>query len=97
MGGETCQVNEILKKNNVSVEKIEEYILGYQSDNTKAFLTLINTVIITTLIYGSIFLLPYKIYYPIWIMLRAFLFIRIYIIFHDCTHGSFFSNQTWNW
>jgi omega-6 fatty acid desaturase (delta-12 desaturase) len=94
---EKPQVDEILKPKGVSVADIEKHISNYGSDTTRGFIYLFNTLLIIAAIYGSYFIIPYKAFWPVWVVLRTMLFIRIYILFHDCTHGSYFENQTWNW
>ena len=94
---EKPRVEDMLKPKGVSLADIERHIQNYGSNNTKALVYILNTILIAVAIYGSYFLFPYKIFWPIWILARSGLFIRIYILFHDCTHGSYFTNQTWNW
>jgi acyl-lipid omega-6 desaturase (Delta-12 desaturase) len=85
-----------LKTKNVTIGMIEAHIENYKANNTKGFITIFTTILMLIALYASYFYIPYKVYWPIWVFLRAGWFIRVYIFFHDCTHGSFFTNQTWN-
>lgn len=96
--GGSPEVDKILIKKGLSFKDIDNHIKKYQADHFKAFVSIFNTLIIIILCYGSYFWVvkDLPILWPIWIFVRAGLFLRIYIYFHDCTHGSFFSNPTAN-
>ena len=89
-------VAEKLSKKNVTFEMIDSHIKKYGANNTKGFITIFTTILMLAALYASYFYIPYKLYWPLWIALRAGWYIRVYIFFHDCTHGSYFTNQNWN-
>src|SRR5690625_7085611 len=65
------------------------------ADNKKSIIQILNTIlplfIFWTLAYVSI---PYSILLALaFTILASGLIIRTFIIFHDCTHGSFFINK----
>ncbi|MFB4212456.1 fatty acid desaturase [Shouchella sp. JSM 1781072] len=78
---------------------LKKSVAPYAKSNTKiGVLQLINTLLPFFLAW---FLAYQSITLSIWLSLlfsviAAGLVVRIFIIFHDCTHGSFFQNPKWN-
>jgi fatty acid desaturase len=85
---------EHIKKVYPEVEK-HLSIGKYQTNDFDAFLTILRTIVFIVVIYSSYFYLP-TFLLPLWAFVRGCLFIRIYILFHDCTHMSFFTKPSWN-
>ena len=84
-----------------TIQELRQQIAGYgRPDIRKAVWQLVNTL----LPYGGLTALLYfmaRHAYPVWTfpvpMLLASLFlVRIFILFHDCTHGSFFASDRAN-
>ncbi len=71
-----------------------------KSDHRKVVIQILNTVIPYILLLGSIFTLASRGVAFGWLLgpsiIAAGLMVRIFIFFHDCTHGSFTSSKKWN-
>lgn len=83
----------------MSMKDIRAVITQYQKSNTaKALWQLVSTLGAYALVWVGIY---YSLEISLWLMiplvlLGAGLLIRIFIIFHDCCHGSFFSSKSAN-
>eukprot|EP01080_Neovahlkampfia_damariscottae_P008030 gene8030-12495_t len=64
-------VAERLGKKNVTFEMIDEHLKKYAANNTKGFVTIFTTILMIAAIYASYFYIPYKLYWPFWVVLRA--------------------------
>jgi len=85
------------------VEKPEWYgsLAGYaRADRGRAVRQLLTTVIPYLFLF-SLLIVSVRLGYPLWVTIGLGLtasafFIRIFIFFHDCTHGSFLPSPRWN-
>ncbi len=81
------------------IEGFVEHCNFYQgADNRKAIAQLANTLIPFVVVYA---LMLYSFSSAYWITAlltipASFLLVRLFIIQHDCGHGSFFTSRTWN-
>ncbi len=87
---------------NATKEKVKDYVehcSNYQkANNSKAIFQLLNTVI-PFLIICSVMLYSFSNAYWLTALLTipaAGLLVRMFIIQHDCGHGSFFTSRKWN-
>lgn len=69
-----------------------------KSDTSSSVMQLVNTILPLVLLWGAgYYLLPISVWYTVICSIVASGFvIRTFIIFHDCTHGSFFKNKKAN-
>jgi acyl-lipid omega-6 desaturase (Delta-12 desaturase) len=89
------EVSEIKNK----VKELTVYCDGFKApDNKKAAIQVLNTLIPFVSVYG-VMLASYEGMYWLTLLLTplaAGLLVRLFIIQHDCGHGSFFSSRVWN-
>lgn len=96
--------DKCLKKNNITDQKelvrgLVDHCKGYEgADDRKAVTQLINTFIPFIAVYA---VMLYSFPHTYWLTalltpLASFLLVRLFIIQHDCGHGSFFSKRKWN-
>lgn len=93
-----CVFRRILMSKEKTKQLRKDVAVYAKSDNRKSVIQLINTVVPLLLLW---FLAYQSLSISIWLMfpiaiVAAGFVVRTFIIFHDCTHGSFFSHKRAN-
>ncbi|MGH1403724.1 MAG: fatty acid desaturase [Alphaproteobacteria bacterium] len=94
------------EQGNTTTRDVQKFVQGLVShcksyegaDNTRAILQIANTLIPFIAVCATML---YSFSHAYWITalltpLASFLLVRVFIIQHDCGHGSFFSKRKWN-
>lgn len=95
----TSKQNSINTETKEHIQKLVEHCEQYQKpDNEKAFGQLLNTYIPFFALCAVMLASYYNAYWLTLLLtpVASFLLVRIFIIQHDCGHGSFFSKRKWN-
>ncbi len=94
-----CPHDKNKKSKKENIQGLVKHCAQYQkSDNRKATFQVLNTFIPFALLTAF---MVYSFSHAYWLTalltpLASFMLVRIFIIQHDCGHGSFFSNRKWN-
>jgi omega-6 fatty acid desaturase (delta-12 desaturase) len=78
----------------VDPKDIRKHVLKYaRCDDDKAW----RTVMVTVMLYAAtLFLFP-VLDWRIWVLFRGLVYVRTFVVFHDCCHGSLFQKNRMNY
>ncbi|WP_146552681.1 hypothetical protein [Rummeliibacillus sp. SL167] len=85
--------------NHEKTKQLKKAVMTYAtSDTRKSIMQIINTILPMLLLWvAAYWIIPYTVLGAIGLSILAVGFVvRTFIIFHDCTHGSFFKNKRVN-